>query len=213
VAQIPSSAFSVVRPVRPRRRALASAGSSNPFHCEDTLLRDSCRGITDGVLDPNGSPPQVRMRVGTAIRVELSPINPTPSETSCVCNPGGAIAFTSNNPVVARIEKTIINTTVTIRAESRGDADIVADAVSTPTGLAPGAAGILRGQPAGCFMCPLRHCSCESFRRRIVPASGRCGSGSLHRNRSGGSPDRRRHPAAALMIGGRDAEASIPSRP
>jgi hypothetical protein len=125
-------------------------------HCEDTLLKTSCAGITDLVIDPSATPPQARMSVGEAARVELSPINPMPPNGACVFNPGG-FSFVSSNPAAARIEKTTINTDVTIRAEGPGDAEILADGVSTPTGpvRAPLAYCADSRQGAACVPIPL----------------------------------------------------------
>jgi hypothetical protein len=103
-------------------------------HCQDTILRDSCVGITDLVLDPSASPPQARMRVGEATLLELSHINPAPPDGDCSFNPGGFFPWVSSNPAVARTERTTINTSVVIRGVAPGDADIFADGVNTPGG-------------------------------------------------------------------------------
>jgi hypothetical protein len=104
-----------------------------PVQCEG-MARASCAGMADLDVDPNASPPQARLRVGQATLLELSPINPTPPDGACLFNPGGVFPWISSDPAVARIERTNVNTSVIVRAESRGDAEIFADGVSTPAG-------------------------------------------------------------------------------
>lgn len=127
-------------------------------HCEDTILQSSCAGITDLVVDPSASPPQARMRVGEATLLSLSHINPTPPDNNgCSFNPGGFFPWVSSDPAVARTEPTSVNTFVVIRAVSRGDAEIFAEGVSTPSGAirAPLAYCADSQQGASCLPTPL----------------------------------------------------------
>jgi hypothetical protein len=102
--------------------------------CRDTILSDSCAGISGLVVDPSAEPPQARMRAGEAALLQLKPLNPTPPGGACAFDPGGLFPWISSEPAVARTERTTINTYVVIRAVSPGDAHIFADGVSTPGG-------------------------------------------------------------------------------
>lgn len=145
-------------PVVTRPACTGFSWIAEPVRCQDTFLPSaSCAGIGDLMLDPGASPPQARMRVGEAVLVQLSAVNPVPPDGSCSFNPGGLFSWVSSEPGIARVESTSINTLVVVRAVAPGDADVHADGVNTPGGTvrAPLAVCVEGRAGAACIPGPL----------------------------------------------------------